>query len=364
MTVAPTKGSLGFMREISRQALIGFLVAGCAGRLYGRQDGAEQSAETACTTDADCTSGSCDPTTLLCVSAKEMCPDVPPGCRPCSMNGFGVDGWGSLDCPIDMVCDAAAGCCVVQPACALTGGACATTADCCNTQCRGGVCQKQPNGASCSTNDDCYDGNCGALGVCQIGGQVCTGTPADASTPSCTVYSCVADGAPGSGGGCCSGEGNADGFCVALGARAIGLACAKDAECYSLRCGPDCRCLSTYRVLAWPDGTGCNSGDECAGGLCDLHGKCRSSCAVVGAACAQDADCCGGMCGASGICVALDCSSGAAASPGDATSCCSGQRSGGTCQGPACRDAGRTCTRDSQCCSSGCDGAPMVGVCH
>jgi hypothetical protein len=345
---------------------------GCVDRDYG-PNGSQQGRATPCITDADCTGGaSCDVTEQVCVGGSSMvtpipipaCTGVPDSCRPCIMNNYILDAWHSLDCPTDMVCDAAAGCCVLRPGCDLPGTACTSSDTCCSGQCRDGICQKNPNGYSCQTNDDCYDGNCSALGVCQIGGQVCI--PAEpGGMPSCESEGCTPDFEPGGGGDCCSGTANQDGFCVTLGSRAARLPCSEDTQCRSLRCGPDCTCLPTQSGLHWPDGMECNYGEECAGGLCDLDARCRSSCAAVGAACSDDVDCCGGMCGAAGLCVSLSCAAGDAGTPCDlATDCCSGECGGGACEGPTCREASRTCTRDEQCCGGTCDGAPEVGRCN
>jgi hypothetical protein len=281
------------------------------------------------------------------------------------MNAYYLEAWRSYDCPADMVCDAAAACCVVRPGCALGGETCGRSEDCCNSQCVDGVCSaQQPSGFSCTSDADCFSGHCSALGVCQINGQICYPTNPGDPGPNCEELGCTADGEKGSAGAdCCSGLLNADGYCATLGSRAPGLPCATDLECGSLRCGPDCTCLRQEGLrLDWPDGMECNSGEQCAGGLCDLTARCRSTCAAAGEACDGDADCCGGMCGSAGICVSLACSVGGAPCDVD-TDCCSGECVGGSCPGPGCRDTGRTCTRDEQCCGSRCLRAPEVGQC-
>jgi hypothetical protein len=280
------------------------------------------------------------------------------------MNAFIVREWESLDCPSDMVCDAAAGCCVPQrPGCRSSDAACTTDNDCCSGSCQKGVCSKAGPEQSCTSNDDCDSGFCGLLGECEIGGQVCTGGTPGGPGPTCWNDPCVPDGQPAGNGGCCSGGGTQDGICIPIGARAPGLACGKDDECGSLHCGSDCRCTRVPGAAPpEPDGTDCNYGEECQGGQCDLQGKCRSSCGQVGDPCQGDVDCCGAMCGTAGLCVALDCAARGACTAD--TDCCNGQCQAGLCPGNACRDPGRTCTRDAQCCTGPCQGAPQVGICQ
>ncbi|MEY4548498.1 MAG: hypothetical protein RL685_4693 [Pseudomonadota bacterium] len=204
----------------------------------------------ACSADAECGSGNCEPA----VGGGSVC------CvEPCT---------GGSVCSGDGVC--------VSPESDL-GGACAGDEDCVGGRCFDGVCCDSECGTACER--------------CNIPGQVgrCTAEAVGAQDPLCPA------------GLECAGRGQ----CL----RALGTTCTQNGECRSGACTPALEASgSICCATACPEGQRCGANGSCAaaplpnGSACTQNDNCSSNACVSGRCCESA---CNGLCqacSALGVC--------------------------------------------------------------
>ncbi len=199
-------------------------------------------------------------------------------------------------------CDAARSCFDTVPLCGDSRSSCGVEAQCCGfwtagAACQGGACC-QPNGVSCTSDDDCCASSCiaGANGN-TCGGGTCA--PLDAScnvaTPCCSASHV------------CSPE---SATCVPCAQN--GASCDASAVCCSRYCergaGDDGPGVCADAPCGKQVGVDCTSPEECCGGFCvavppgDAAVCSDGDCVPEGFGCVRAADCCdqafcvGGLC--------------------------------------------------------------------
>jgi hypothetical protein len=321
-----------------------------------------------CTSNADCgTGGTCDTTKKKC-TAGACSVDV-----NCGTSG-GVCGGSTCTnvCLTDQDCGFTATCSGATSG--VTGQCsepCGTSADCPNTgfACSGATagrcgqksCTSSSNCGSgracingsctCTSNDDCNGGACGAMTcapiACTADAQCGKGTCGGGT---CNSVACHSNSACGN--GTCGGTGH-------VGSCAAGTACHKDADC-----GTTGTCGTGSGATAGNCSTNaaaCHKNADCDSNACGTTtaGTCANGTTHV---CHRGADCDSGSCGAT----KGNCNTNAQACHA-ATDCDSAACSGGTCA----NTTGHACHANTDCdgnnCGSGVKGTCAIGAgasCH
>jgi hypothetical protein len=218
----------------------------------------------ACSTNAQCCSGLCDPAAKTCTGAVGKCAGAGSSCTV------------ATDC-CNLQCNA--GVCASATSCTADNGTCTTSSTCCGGNCTGGKCQ--------ALNTSCL-----------TAGNPCTATAGDGGVA----------------GGCCSGL-CSGGKCVLGSSFCIqpGDVCARDLDC----CGGFCSIASGATLGVCMDVSTSGAG-QCThdGVLCNGCGSCCSrncgpwaqtgvnvcqpglGCKILNSLCTSSSECCGGDTGA------------------------------------------------------------------
>ncbi|HEX3854444.1 MAG TPA: hypothetical protein VHW01_25955 [Polyangiaceae bacterium] len=230
-----------------------------------------------CKIAADCVSGMCSGTPLLCQPPPACAATCAGSCVSCSVPGKlgscaklppGVDDAASV-CMINATCDGS-GACVSSQSKAHFGDACTQDLDCFNGNCGAGLC-KLANGDACAEDAACKSGRCSA-NVC----AACTGDT-DCASGKCSSgicllpggYSCAATG------DCASQSCSFSKACVQAGSEACtAQACityfCHNGFCQTCSANTDCPLGSacTGGSCRAPAGAYCTKNDTCASGVC------------------------------------------------------------------------------------------------